>query len=170
MYIIFALLVLGLLSIAYAGWSLIIWVPTRRIDLPRILTLAKLQKNDLVYELGCGDGRVAVYLAKHSPAEIIGLELAWPFYLLSKLRQLIVGQKNLSVRCRNLFQTDLSEASVIYIFGIPDKLADKLKPKLEQELKPGAKVISYCFAIAGWQPSVIDQPFPSAAQIFVYQR
>ncbi|MFA5894115.1 MAG: class I SAM-dependent methyltransferase, partial [Candidatus Margulisiibacteriota bacterium] len=128
------------------------------------------QKNDLVYELGCGNGRVAAYLAKHSPAKVIGLELAWPFYLLSKLRQLMAGQKNLSIRCRNLFTTDLSEASVIYVFGIPDKLTDKLKPKLERELAPGAKVISYSFAIAGWQPLVIDQPTPSSAQIFIYQR
>lgn len=170
MNIIFALLILSLLSTAYAGLSLIVWVPTRRIDLPRILSLANLQKDDVVYELGCGNGRVALYLAKHSPAKIIGLELALPFYLLSKIRQLTAGQKNLSIRCRNLFDTDLSAASIIYIFGIPDKLANKLRPKLERELKPGTKIISYSFPVAGWQPMLIDQPTINAAHIFVYQR
>jgi SAM-dependent methyltransferase len=170
MNIFFALLILCLLSTAYAGWSLIIWVPTRFADLPRILSLANLQKNDIVYDLGCGNGRVALYLAKHSAAEIIGLEIALPFYLLSKARQLMSGQKNLSVRCRNLFKTDLSDASVIYVFGIPEKLADKLRPKLERELEPGSKVISYAFAITGWLPSAVDQPTPRSAQIFIYQR
>jgi SAM-dependent methyltransferase len=170
MYIVFALLVLGLLSTAYAGLSLIVWVPTRRADLPRILKLADPRPNDIIYELGCGDGRVAAFLAEHSSAKIIGLELAWPFYLISKARQLLVGQNNLAIRCHNLFKTDLSDASTVYVFGIPGKLAEKLRPKLERELKPGAKVISYGFAIAGWQPEVMDQPSGKAARIFVYRR
>jgi len=162
------ILLAGLAGLAMGGLSLIIWLPTRTKDLARIMRLADLGSADIFYDLGCGDGRVAFYIAGKTGAQVTGLELAWPLYLFCLIRRSFSRRKNPVFRCSDLFKVDLSRADVVYVFGIPDKLASKLKPKLEQGLKPGSKVISYAFAIAGWTPAKIDRPTEQDIPIFLY--
>jgi SAM-dependent methyltransferase len=168
--IIIIIVVVFLSSFAFAGLSLIIWLPTKSKDLNRILNLAQLKPEELFYDLGCGDGKVVMYLGKRTQAKVIGLELAWPLYLACKTKQLLAQQKNINFKLQNLFTTNLAKADVIYIFGIPEKLKDRLRPKFEQELQPGSRVISYAFKIAGWQPTLINRPIPTDVPIYFYQR
>lgn len=161
------LLLSALISLALAAVSLIIWLPTKRRDLDRILRLADLKEGEKFYDLGCGDGKVIFFISQNSPAEVIGLEVAWPLFLVCKIKKLFYRVKPI-IKYRDLYKEDLTDAKVVYIFGIPDKLKNKLKPKLEKELKPGSRVISYVFPIGGWRHKLIDQPRDRDVPIYFY--
>lgn len=167
---IFLLLALLLSSVAIASLSLIVWVPTRKKDLPRILALADLKPGERFIDLGCGTGTVSHFVASKSSSAVTGIELALPFFLWCKARNCFSRRDNLSYVWGSLFKLDLREFDVVYVFGIPDKLKDKLKPKLEQELRPGSRVISYAFAIEGWIPAQISKPTPDSVSIYSYLR
>lgn len=159
-----------LISIARAWLSLAPWVPARQKDLSRITSLAKLKKGEVFIDLGCGDGRVADYMALHTPAHSIGVELAWPLYLICKIKELIRRRPNLKFYCRNLYQVDLQKADVVFLFAAgPKFLTTKLKNKLNRELKSGARVISYAFAFSGLRPSIVDKPSKKDLSIFLYK-
>jgi SAM-dependent methyltransferase len=159
-----------LISIAFAFNSLAPWVPTKKKDLKRIFKLAALKPDEIFYDLGCGDGRVAIYAAKNINAKVIGLELAWPLCLICKIRQLFHKNKNLEFKFKNLFRQNLARANAVYIFAAnPGKLKGKLIKKLEAELKPNVRIITYAFPIAGWQPKIIDKPTKNDISIYLYQ-
>jgi len=164
--IIFIILLLS--TFAFAGYSFAPWVPVRKKDLERISKLANFKPNDTFYELGCGDGRVIFYIAKNFPIKAVGLEIAFPLYLICKLRQFISGQKNINIKYKSLFKENLSQADVIYFFGIPKNIKNKLKQKLELEAKAGARIISYVFPIEGWQPLAVDKPSSKQVAIYLY--
>ena len=170
MIIIVFVIIFILISVLIAGWSSAPFVPTRKEDLPRILKLANLQKGQTFYDLGCGNGRVVLYVAKNTKASAVGVEMAAPIYLWAKMRQIFSGKQNLKIILRNFFKVDLSKIDVAYIFGYPTTLKQKVAKKLQQELKPGAKVISYAFEIPGWQPILVDKPSKEKIAIFVYKK
>ncbi len=169
-WLIYILIFIPLLSMAIASMSLIVWVPTRKEDLSRVFELANLKPDEKFIDLGCGTGTVPRFIAERSDAIIHGIELAIPLYLWSWLRGLFGKRRNLSYFWGSLFTISLAEYDVIYVFGIPDKLKTRLRPKLERELKPGARVISYAFAINGWDPSEISKPSARKTSIYLYQR
>lgn len=160
----------SLTSLAWAGLSLAVWVPTRREDLDRILKLAELRRGQTLIELGCGTGLVARFIATHSPARVIGLELVLPLYWWSRFSRWRSRLPNLSFRWQDLFKADFSQADVIYVFGVPDTIKNRLKTKLERELKAGSRVISYAFPVEGWQPEQVDKPAASSVTIYRYHR
>lgn len=168
-FVLIAFFLICLFTLALAGYSFAPWVPTRKKDLPRIFKLAKLSPGQIFYDLGCGDGKVVIYANKNFGAKAIGLELALPFYLLCKVRQILNNNVNLTFKFKNLFKEDLSKADVIYFFAeSADKLKGKIKQKLEQQAKPGARIISYVFPVEGWQPTVIDKPSEKDVAIYLY--
>ncbi|NTW22564.1 hypothetical protein HGA34_03425 [Candidatus Falkowbacteria bacterium] len=169
-WFIFFLIFIPLLSVAAASLSLIVWVPTRKHDLPRILELAELKPGDRFIDLGCGTGTVPRYAAANCQADIYGIELALPFYFWCLTTQFFGGRRNINYLWGDLFKHSLAGYDVVYVFGIPDKLKSKLRPKLERELKAGARVISYAFAIEGWTPDKISRPEPQKASIYLYKR
>lgn len=159
-----------LFTMAIAGASLAPWVPSRKKDLKRIFKLTDLKPGEIFYDLGCGDGKLVVYAAKNYKAKAIGLELALPFYLICKVRQLFNKNKNLIFKFKNLFKENLAEADVIYIFAqSPGKLRGKIKQKLENELRPGARVITYAFPVEGWRPDIIDKPSEKDIAVYLYK-
>lgn len=156
-------------TIAMAFLSLAPWLPARKKDLKRIFKLADLKPGEIFYDLGCGDGKIVIYAAKHYSAKAIGIELALPLYLICKIRQLFNYKKNITIKFKNLFQENLRDANVVYVFGMKSKLKNKLKQKLEKELKQGARVISYSFPIKGWTPKIIDKPTERDLKIYLYE-
>lgn len=166
--IIIAILFISILSVAIAGFSFAPWVPTWKSDLPRIFKLAEMKPGEIFYDLGCGNGKVVLYANKKFQAKAIGLEISLPMYLVCKIRQLINYNKNLVFKFRNLYKEDLSQADLVYFFAKSDKVA-KLKAKLERELKPGCRVISYVFPIEGWREIVKDKPKPKDIAIYLYK-
>ncbi len=160
------LTIFGLLIISAAfvlgGLSLAPWVPLRKRDIKRVLRLANLKPGQVFYELGCGDGRLIRSIPDNITA--IGLEINPLLYLYSKLRS-----RNKIIKLKNLYKEDLSTADVIFVFGMPEKIAKKLKAKLIKELKPGTKIISYAFEFKDWQPVTQDKPNKKEVSIYLYK-
>ena len=169
MQIILIIILIIFLTIGIAAVSFAPWVPARKKDLARIFALADLKPGEIFYDLGCGSGTTVFYAAKKFKAKAIGLEIGLPLYLYCKVRQLFVHNKNVTIKYKNLFKEDLSQADVVYFFGMPEKIKDKLRLKLEKKLKPGAKIISYVFEIEGWEPVEVSKPGKNDVGIYLYK-
>lgn len=157
--------VLGV-TLVYAYLSLAPWVPTPKKELERINRLANLKRGDLFYEIGCGTAIVSSYIAKKNPeAEVVGIELAVPIFLLARFLNKFKKLKNLRIEFGNAFAKDYSNADVVYIYGLPKSVNGKLKAKLEKELKPGARFISYAFTVNDWKGSGGHKDKPNAGDV-----
>lgn len=159
--------ILGCFSIIFSVLSFAPWVPSRNRDLARIFKLADLKEGQIFYDLGCGNGKIVIYASDHYKAEAVGLEISLPLYLICRLRQ--VFKPKAKFKFKNLFKEDLSSADAVYFFGIPKTVNGRLAVKLKQELKPGAKVISYSFKLNDWTPKITDKPTKNDLPIFLYE-
>lgn len=161
-----------LFSMAYAALSGAPWVPTRRRDIERARKLLDLQPGDRFVELGCGDGRVTIALAACDPPNLrpsaVGVELSLIQYLAAQIRRVLTRSWNVRFTFGNAFHYDLHDADALYLFLMPDTY-EKIRPKLEAELKPGARVVTYVWPIQGWEPSVVDE-HPNAPRLYLYKR
>ena len=166
-FFIIIITIIILIPTAYASFFGAPWVPTRKREVDRFLKLAEIKPGDLVYDLGSGDGRLVIAAAEKCQAKAIGLEIS-PFpYFLSKLKIFLRKTKNCQIKYKNLFKENLSPADVVFIFLLPRPYA-RLKKKLEQELKPGAKVITECWPIQGWQFLKRDKPDDQSMTLYLY--
>jgi len=160
----------GFFLMALAAFSFAPWAPTRKKDVSRVLKLANIRSGQTFYDLGCGTGTVVLEAARNYNLTVIGVELSFPIYFICKIRSFFGKFKgNLTLKRKNMFKEDLGKADIVYVFGMPNSLEKKLLPKLEAELKPGAKVISYVFEIKGWKPFIVDWP-SSKNPIYLYKR
>jgi SAM-dependent methyltransferase len=149
--------------------SLAPWLPTRARDIERALTLAGLKPGERFYDLGCGDGRVVAAAVRHG-AKAVGFEISLAMWLVCRVRQVFGSARGAVFSLKNLFGQDLSDADVVYVYGLPGANAGRLKPKLEAELKPGARVVAYQFRFEGWQPTAVDGTPPRDRRIYLYTR
>lgn len=149
---IFIIVLLG--SLAYAASAGAPWVPTWKKDMRRLQILFALKPGEKFIELGCGNGRVCRYIASESGAQIDGMELSLIQWFVATLQSL--GKKNVRILFGNIFRRDLSAYSSVYLFLLPETY-EKIRPKLEKELAPGTKVVSYVWPIEGWEPVNIDK-------------
>lgn len=163
-FIIFVVLLLALATAVYAGLSAAPWVPTRARDIARLLALAQVAPTDVVCDLGCGDGRIVARAASVG-AQSVGFEVSLLPYLAARLRTM--RERKARVRFANFWHTSLHEATVVYAFLLPSCM-QRLKEKLERELKPGSRVITYTFAVPGWTPEKIDRP-NGALSFYLYR-
>jgi len=166
-YIIIAILLLS--SIVWASVSFAPWIPVRKQDLKRIYTLANLRPGETFIELGSGTGRVLFYIAKKINLKAIGIELGFPLFVFSKIKARL-KKIDVKIKLKNFFNENLGSADVVYFFGMPNHITDKLKTKLDKELKPGTRVISYSFPVPGWKPMLIDKPSENDLSIYLYKK
>lgn len=166
MLFLYLLIFVILVSIAYTTYSLAPWVPSFTKDFPRICKLANFSENNIFYDLGCGNGSLVLHVGQNYPVKAIGLELSIPLYLICKIRQ--IGAKNIEFKFQNILHADFSDADVIYLFPLWKNTIKKLKEKMEKELKPGARVITYTFPIDGWIPEKIDKPSDRDLSVYLY--
>lgn len=143
---------LGALLCGYAFWECLIrkqapFVPVSREILPAIIKELDIKNKSLVYDLGCGDGRVVLAGAKAFPqAQFVGLEKNPLPYCLARLNVFTSSQSvRVKILKRNFFKTDLSSATRLFLYLLPEQ-NEKLFSKLQKELKPGTKVVSCDFA------------------------
>jgi len=159
------LIIVSAVTYAYGAWKAAPYVPTWDADLHRIFKLADLKPGQKLYDLGCGDGRIVAAAAKiEAIAE--GLEVSLLPYLWAKIK--LASTPNAKIRFEDFWSKNLSDADVVYFFLTPKVMPD-LKIKLEKELRPGSKVISFVFELHGWQPTIIDKA-PKRPTIYFYQR
>jgi SAM-dependent methyltransferase len=155
-----------LLTIAWGAWTFAPWVPMRSSDISRALTLMGDIKGTKFFELGSGDGRMTLAAAA-AGADATGLEIAIPLFVIAWFRAALSGSPA-RFRYANLFHADLASADIVFFFGMPKIIADRLRIKLEKELKPGAIVVSYAFPVEGWEPDIADKPDKDSLPIYRY--
>lgn len=165
------LLVMGLVVVAFIAskfWTVFIgagWSPTPLPTVRTMLSLAEVRPEDIVYDLGCGDGRIIIMATREYGARSIGIE-ADPFrFLYTWVRIKISGlSKKTGVIWGNFFRRDLSQASVVALF-LSHSANNNLKRKLSQELKPGTRIVSYYWTFNGWRTKKVDRKF----QVYLYK-
>jgi cyclopropane fatty-acyl-phospholipid synthase-like methyltransferase len=141
------------------------WLPSSRRDIRGMLALAGVEPDEVVYDLGSGDGRVLITAARDFDARAVGIEIdplrmAW-----SRLRVRMLGLGDrVTVIWGNLFNEDVSDADVVVVFLRQDTNV-KLLRKLQRELRPGARVVSNTFVFPGWKTAAIDRE----AHLFLYR-
>jgi ribosomal protein L11 methylase PrmA len=130
----------------------VIYVPTPEAVVEAMLQVANVGKNDIVYDLGCGDGRIPVTAARKYGATGVGIDIDPQRIKEAKenVAKNNVGDKVTIVQ-GDLFEQDLSKATVVTLYLLPS-LNVKLMPKLMKELKPGTRVVSHAFDMGDWKP------------------
>jgi SAM-dependent methyltransferase len=127
------------------------YVPTTEAAVQAMLKLAGVKKTDIVYDLGCGDGRIVIAAAKSFGARGVGIDINPVRINEAKENARTAGVENL-VRFEenDLFQADIREATVVTLFLLPH-INLKLRPKLLQDLKPGTRIVSNTFDMDDWK-------------------
>lgn len=129
------------------------YVPTPQNVVNRMLQMARVGKDDLLYDLGCGDGRLVVTAARRYGARGIGIDLDPQRIKEAKAnaKKAGVGDKT-EFMVGDLFATDLSEATVVTLYLL-NSVNRKLRPQLWKQLKPGTRVVSHAFDMGDdWPP------------------
>lgn len=132
----------------------VVWVAAPIYVVEKMLQMAQIGPEDIIYDLGSGDARILITAIEEFGAKrAIGYELREDLYHISLLE---IKRRNLQDKVivfkRNLYEADLSNASVIIIY-LSNKANELLRPKLEKELRYGTRVISLTFKINNWQTS-----------------
>lgn len=127
------------------------YVPTPNDVVAAMLKLANLQKGEVLYDLGCGDGRIVVTAAKQYGAHATGIDID-PVRIKEARenaeKEGVAAQ--VAFRQEDLFTTDFHDANVVTLYLLPS-VNMKLRPKL-QALKPGTRIISHSFDMEDWKP------------------
>jgi len=128
----------------------VVWVPTPQAVVDKMLDTAKVTPNDFVMDLGSGDGRTVITAAKRG-ARALGIEYNPDMVALSQENAKAAGvTSRAEFRQADLFKTDLTQATVITMFLLPE-INKKLRPTI-LKLKPGTRVVSNTFTMGEWQP------------------
>ena len=130
------------------------FVPTPHDVVEKMLELAGVTKKDLVYDLGCGDGRIVVAAARKYGCRAVGFDID-PRRIKESAENVAKNKVGHLVKIeeRNIFDVDLSRANVVTMYLLPDVNA-KLIPQL-RKLKPGSRIVSHSFALKGIEPDKV---------------
>jgi SAM-dependent methyltransferase len=147
-YIVLGIVIIAIIFVFSIVWSNIKgapWFPTRMDKVKKMLNLAAIQPGEVVYDLGCGDGRFIITAARKFGAKAVGIEVDFFLFLWCQFLITVLGlRKKIKVIYGDLFKKDLSNADVVVCFLWPST-NKKLQEKLIKELKSTARVISNKF-------------------------
>ena len=130
----------------------VIFVPTPQEVVDKMLEMAKVGKNDVLYDLGSGDGRIPVTVAKRFGIHAVGIDIDPQRIAEANENARKNGVANLvEFKREDLFKTKFSDATVVTLYLLPD-LNVKLRPRLLAELKPGTRIVSHQFDMGNWKP------------------
>ena len=128
------------------------YVPTPWVIVDEMLKLADIRADDVVYDLGSGDGRLVITAAKRYQARGVGIELQPE---LVELARAGAKKENVADRVKfvqgDLFETDIREASVVTLYLLP-RFVTRLVPRFLAELRPGTRIVSHDYPLAPWKP------------------
>ena len=146
----------------------IFFVPTLYGVADDMLKLAKVTRDDVVYDLGSGDGRIPIIAAQKYGARAVGIELDPKLVALARqiARDGEVGDKVTFVE-GDLFEADIAPATVVTIYLSPT-VNRRLEPKLRRELRPGTRIVSHQFGIGDWAPDRIVQAPDDRTDLFLW--
>ena len=156
------IIVIGFIIVFSVTWPNIKgapWVPTRMKKVRKMLEMANIQPDEVVYDLGCGDGRVIVIAARKFKARAVGVEIDFGRYLWCQFLVTILGlRKKVKVIRGDLFKQDLSQADVIFCYLL-QSTNNRLEDKLIDELQPTTRVVSNTFMFHSLTMTDLDADF-----------
>ncbi len=151
---------IAVIFVFWVIWTDIIgagWEPTSKILVRKMLEIAEVNSEDVLYDLGSGDGRIIIEAARRYNANAVGIEADPLRYFWSKLMILLYGvNQKVKVIWGNFFNKDITTATVVTLF-LSSKANQQLKTKLQNELKPGTRIVSYYWTFHGWDPVKEDR-------------
>lgn len=130
----------------------VIFVPTPNEVVDKMLDMAGVTARDVVYDLGCGDGRICITAAQKYGARAVGIDID-P----QRIKEAVANAKAAKVTDKvrfmegDLFEANIGEATVVTLYLLT-RLNEKLRPKLLKDLKPGTRVVSHAFDMGDWAP------------------
>jgi SAM-dependent methyltransferase len=133
----------------------VLFVPTPQPVVDRMLELAEVKPGDVVYDLGCGDGRIVVTAARRHGVRAVGFEIDPVRVADARANARSYGVDHLvTIRQQDLFKADLHEATVITMYLLPN-LNVRLMPQLAR-LRPGTRIVSHSFPMKGARPKAVE--------------
>ena len=130
--------------------------PTKVDRIRKALKLVNLQPDEVLYDLGAGDGRVLLIAVKEFGAKAVGIEVGPIQCVLIWLRVTASGLSNrITIHWGNFFKSDLSEADVVYLYATSTEVL-KLAPYLEKKMRRGSRLVSISADFPEWEPSAFD--------------
>ena len=136
--------------------SLAPYVPTPQDVVDRMLALAGVTADDVVYDLGCGDGRIVITAARKFGARGVGVDIDPDRIKESEANAKAAGvESRVSFRMQDAMTVDVSPATVVTLYLLSSSNA-KLRPMLTKQLKPGARIVSHAFSMGDWTPEKTD--------------
>jgi SAM-dependent methyltransferase len=136
--------------------SLAPYVPSSPEVVDRMLTLAKVGPKDVVYDLGCGDGRIVIAAAKKYGARGVGVDIDAERIDEAMANARAAGvEKLVTFKLQDALKTDVSQATVVTLYLLTFGNL-QLRPILQQQLKPGARIVAHNYGMGNWQPDAVD--------------
>jgi ribosomal protein L11 methylase PrmA len=156
--------------------SLAPYYPTPMNVVQKMLEAGKVQAGELVYDLGSGDGRVVIMAAQQFAARAVGFEIDPQHVKQSRAQIKKLGLGALaSIEEKNLLDADFSKPDLIFVYLLPDS-NEKLRPLLEQHVRPGTRIVAHDFQFNEWQAEEVisvehtNDSYTRAHKLYVYRR
>ena len=134
------------------------YIPTPEDVVDRMLAFAKVTKDDVVYDLGCGDGRIPIAAARRYGAKGVGLDIDNHLIEVARSNAKAAGVEGLvQFHLQNVLEADVSSATVVTLYLLSSS-NERLRPMLTRQLKPGARIVSHAFSMGrDWPADAVDQ-------------
>jgi len=128
------------------------YVPTPQEVVDKMLELGKVTSDDVLYDLGSGDGRIVITAVQKYGAHAVGVEINADLYRKSSDRIKELGLDDRAhIVCEDMFDVSVHRATVMTLYLLSSFNA-KLRPKLERELRSGTRIVCHDFQVPGWEP------------------
>ncbi len=133
------------------------YVPTPTEVVEEMLRVANVGKNDVIYDLGSGDGRIVITAAQKYGARGVGIDINPVRIGEARENALKAGVTDrVKFLQQDLFETDIREATVVTLYLLPE-VNLRLRPKLLRELRPGTRVVSHNYDMGDWRPEAVKE-------------
>jgi ribosomal protein L11 methylase PrmA len=148
----------------------VIWVPTPPEVITVMLDAAKVGPNDVLYDLGCGEGEIVIAAAQKYGARAVGVDLDPERLRNARIKAASAGVANrVTFIEQDLFKTDVSPATVVTLYLLPE-LNERLRPTLLNTLRPGTRIVSHDFAMGDWAPErTIEVPLTRTHRVMLWR-
>ncbi|MFN3804029.1 MAG: class I SAM-dependent methyltransferase [Pyrobaculum sp.] len=135
------------------------FVATPEVVVRRMLQLGRVKPGEVLYDLGSGDGRIVIMAAREFQATAFGVEIRKDLYeqSLARIKDLGLSSRATIINA-SFYEVDLSNADIVTMYLLTS-VNERLRPKLERELKPAARVVTHDFEVPGWRPVVVEEVY-----------